>query len=85
MQQSKAELSWLQLALQPAVVKRGIKFGLGVGAMLIFINHGDALLAGEFTPMLFFKMGLTVMVPYLVSSASSVSAQLEARRRENEA
>jgi hypothetical protein len=83
MTQSSAELSWLQLAAQPAVVKRGLKFGLGVGAILIFINHGDAVLAGELTPMLYFKMGLTVMVPYLVSTASSVGAQLEARRRGN--
>ncbi len=81
MNQPKPELSWLQLAIQPAVVKRGIKFGLGVGAILITINHGDAVLAGELTPMLWFKMGLTLLVPYMVSTASSVSAQLEAQRR----
>ena len=83
MNQSSASPSWLQLALQPAVVKRGIKFGLAVGAILIFINHGDAVLAGAFTPMLWFKMGLTVLVPYMVSTASSVSAQREAQRRGN--
>ncbi len=73
-------MTWLQLAVQPAVVSRGIKFGVGVGAILIAINHGDAILAGELTPMLWFKMGLTLLVPYLVSTASSVSARLEAQR-----
>ncbi len=80
MKQAEGELSWLQHAAQPAVVRRGIGFGVGVGAILILINHGDAILAGDLTPMLWFKMGLTLLVPYLVSTASSVSARLEAQR-----
>lgn len=71
---------WFDLASQPRVVKRALKFAVGVGAVLILINHGDAILRGEVTTVAFFKMGLTVIVPYLVSTASSVAAQLEARR-----
>lgn len=76
---------WLPLATQPAVVKRACKFALVVGAILILINHGDAILAGEFSTMLWFKMGLTILVPYLVSTASSVGAQLEAMRKKEQA
>ncbi|MBW2241818.1 MAG: nitrate/nitrite transporter NrtS [Deltaproteobacteria bacterium] len=45
-----------------------------VGAILISINHGDALLRGELDSTRLLKMGLTVLVPYTVSTLSSVSA-----------
>jgi hypothetical protein len=45
-----------------------------VGAVLITINHGDALLRGEITSTRILKMGLTVLVPYVVSTLSSVEA-----------
>ena len=65
---------WLELARQPAVVKRGLGYAVVVGAVLITINHGDALVRGDVTPTRLLKMGLTVMVPYLVSTFSSVGA-----------
>jgi len=45
-----------------------------VGAVLIAINHGDALLRGEVSAERWWKMGLTVLVPYTVSTLSSVGA-----------
>lgn len=72
---------WLQIALEPETVLRGLKFALVVGAILIGINHGDALMAGELDARRLLKMGLTVTVPYLVSTFSSVGATLQARRR----
>ncbi len=80
------ESTWSQsfrLAREPRVVKRACKFALGVGAILILINHGDAILKGEVTPMAIFQMALTIVVPYLVSTASSVSAQLETMREQS--
>lgn len=65
---------WLRLALSPSIVRRGVKYAVGVGAILVAINHGDALLARQIEPARWLRIGLTVMVPYLVSTASSVAA-----------
>jgi hypothetical protein len=56
-------------------------FAVGVGAVLIAINHGDALLAGEMTRGRWWKAGLTVLVPYCVSTLSSVGAIRDAERQ----
>jgi len=70
---------WLAVARQRAVVLRACKFALVVGAVLIAINHGDALIAGELPPRRWLQMGLTVLVPYVVSTLSSVGAILAVR------
>jgi phosphotransacetylase len=67
----------LRLALQPSVVKRALKYAVVVGAVLIAINHADALIKGEITPGRLCKMALTVVVPYVVSTLSSVGAMRE--------
>jgi hypothetical protein len=64
----------LRLALQPSVVKRALKYAIVVGAILITINHGDAILRGDLPPGRWFRMSLTVLVPYVVSTLSSVGA-----------
>ena len=73
------ETTWLQLASGRAVVTRALKYAVGVGAILIAINHGDALLAGQLDGSRLAKMGLTVLVPYCVSTASSVGALRESQ------
>lgn len=67
----------LALALQPSVVKRALKYAVVVGAVLIAINHGDAVMRGDVPPARLFRMGLTVLVPYVVSTLSSVGAMRE--------
>lgn len=67
----------LRLALQPSVVKRAFKYAIVVGAILITINHGDAILRGDATLARLFRMGLTVLVPYVVSTLSSVGSMRE--------
>lgn len=67
---------WLQLACQGSVVRRGLKFAVVVGSILIAINHGDAILKGELTRTNYLKMALTVVVPYVVSVLSSVGAMV---------
>ena len=69
--------NWLHDATRRPVVLRALKFAVGVGAILIAINHGDALLAGDLGGSRLAKMGLTVLVPYCVSTASSVGALRE--------
>ena len=73
--------AWLDVARERAVVLRACKFALVVGAVLIAINHGDALASGELGARRLFKMGLTVLVPYVVSTLSSVGATLALRER----
>ena len=68
---------FFQLARRSSVVKRALKFAVVVGVVLISINHGDAILKGEVTQRRLFQMMLTVMVPYVVSTLSSVQAMRE--------
>jgi hypothetical protein len=62
------------LAMSGPVVRRGLKFALIVGTVLVTINHGDAIVRGDMTPARWLKAGLTVLVPYCVSVISSVLA-----------
>ena len=71
---------WLRLAVQPTVVKRALKFAFVVGLVLITINHGYAIVHGQVTSGRVWQMGLTVLVPYTVSTLSSVAAMREMER-----
>jgi len=78
----RVNAEWLRLALSPPVVRRALKYAVVVGAILIAINHWDALLAGDLPGSRLAKMALTVCVPYLVSTFSSVGAMREAQSRQ---
>lgn len=39
-------LAWLTVAAEPAVVRRAAIYAVVVGAVLIAINYGDAILRG---------------------------------------
>lgn len=62
------------LVFSREVVLRAIKVAAVVGCLLIAINHGDALLAGDVDGVRLSKMLLTLVVPYAVSTYSSVGA-----------
>ncbi len=64
----------LDLAFQRSVVRRSLAYAIVVGAILILINHGEAILDGEVGTNRVVKMGFTVFVPYVVSTLSSVGA-----------
>jgi hypothetical protein len=66
--------SWLALAASRGVVRRALRMAAVVGALLITINHGDAILRGEVDRARLLKMALTLLVPYCVSTYSSVGA-----------
>jgi hypothetical protein len=74
---------WVRLALSGPVVRRALKFAVVVGAILIAINHWEALLRGDVSGGRLAKMALTVCVPYVVSTLSSVGAMREAESRGN--
>ena len=70
---------WFHLACGRSIVRRACRYAIGVGTLLIVINHGDAILRRELSLGRLLRMALTVTVPYVVSTASSVSAMREKR------
>lgn len=73
---------WLQLAWSAPVRRRAVRLMIIVGAILITINHGDAILRGEVDGARFARMLLTLAVPYVVSTVSSVAAIREMRKKD---
>ncbi|GAB4467169.1 MAG: hypothetical protein Kow0070_30380 [Anaerolineales bacterium] len=67
---------FLFLCFTKPIIKRAARTALIVGAILIAINHGDALLNGQVDAARWFKIILTVFVPYIVSTTSSASTIL---------
>jgi hypothetical protein len=71
---------WFRLAIAWSVVQRAVRYAIGVGLLLISINHGDAILRGDVTTGRAIRMILTMLVPYGVSTASSVGALRQLNR-----
>ncbi len=65
---------WLRVAFQRSVLRRGLLYATIVGSVLVGINHGDAILRGDVDGPRLLKIALTILVPYLVSTFSSVGA-----------
>ncbi|MEE9434522.1 MAG: nitrate/nitrite transporter NrtS [Sphingorhabdus sp.] len=61
--------TFLSAWLAPAIQRRAIIVAAIVGTALLAINQGDLILAGSWPPL--WKIGLTYLVPYLVSSGSA--------------
>ncbi len=57
-----------------AVVRRSLGIALGVGGVIILLNHGDVLLAGAITPQIVVKLLLTPCVPFCVSFYGAYAA-----------
>lgn len=58
------------------------KMSLIVGSILALINHGDAIFEGTLTRANIYQIILTFLVPYSVSTYSSVKA-IQRHDREN--
>ncbi|HKY54397.1 MAG TPA: nitrate/nitrite transporter NrtS [Anaerolineales bacterium] len=71
---------WLTLCFTKPVMKRALWTALIVGTILILINHGNTILKGEVDLTRVFQMCLTFIVPYIVSTVSSVSTLLSLER-----
>lgn len=77
---SSSIIEWLRQASSWPVARRATRFAIVVGAVLIAINHGDAIVRGEIGAGRVLQMGLTLLVPYVVSTLSSVLAIRELGR-----
>jgi tetrahydromethanopterin S-methyltransferase subunit H len=69
-------LHWFSLAVEIKTLKRSIKVAVIVGTILMLINHGDIILYGDIEVHHMLKIILTYLVPYLVSTYSSVESKL---------
>lgn len=70
----KGGSGFFEIAFQGAVVKRAARVAVVVGIVLGLLNHGDAIFAGTVTAVQFAKIALTFLVPFSVSTYSSVLA-----------
>ena len=75
-------MEWVRLAASSSVVRRASAVAAVVGTVLVAINHGDAILRSDFSLGRGVRIVLTVLVPYCVSTYSSVAAMREQRCRE---
>lgn len=67
-------MRWIETASRADVVRRGIKVALIVGTVLVAINQGNVLMAGGWLTEFGWKIPLTYLVPYCVSTFASVQA-----------
>jgi hypothetical protein len=67
--------NWLSIAFEANVLKRSLIISVVVGTILMIINYGDIILAGNLTTTHIFKIILTYLVPFLVSTYSSVESK----------
>ena len=65
---------WHRLARRRDIVLRAVRVALLVGTVLALINHGDKLIYGGMQTSDYLKILLTYLVPYCVSTHSSVRA-----------
>ena len=66
--------TFLRTATNKCVVQRAVVMAIVVGTILILINHGRCLIAGSFNTECLLTSLATVIVPYCVSTVSSVLA-----------
>jgi hypothetical protein len=66
--------NWISIATRGDVTIRSLKVAAIVGTVLVAINQGDAIVSGMHTGELMWKIPMTYLVPYLVSTYASVSA-----------
>lgn len=62
----------IDIATSPGVVKRAARVAVVVGLVLAMINHGDRIVSGTVDFGTLWRILLTFLVPYSVSTYSSV-------------
>ena len=71
----------LQLAFSWPVVRLALIMAVVVGSVLVTINHGACVLSGHFNFTCAWQSALTMLVPYTVSTVSSVLALLAQQKQ----
>ena len=67
---------WFRVAISPSVMKRSACYAVVVGALLILINHGPCVLNDMYTLECLLQSILSVIVPYMVVTISSVQVTI---------
>lgn len=75
------EQSCLDIARSRSVVRRAVRISLVVGIVLATINHGDMIVSGQLNFEILCKVLATFIVPYSVSTYTSVLAVRESRSK----
>jgi len=70
-----AKSDWWTLTKNAGIVTRSLKVAAVVGTILVLINYGDHL--GSLTDRDLFKIFLTYLVPYCVSTYACVRTAME--------
>jgi hypothetical protein len=61
------------MVLRKGIIRRALLTSLVVGSVLLLINHGDTVKAQEYPAL--WKVGLTYLVPFLVTIWGSFSLE----------
>ena len=69
---SNGRIQLKDIFLRP-VLLTAIRIAIVVGTILALINHGSAILAMDLNEVQLMQIGLTYLVPYAVSTYSSIS------------
>jgi len=64
----------IKIACKPKVISTAARFALIVGPILGMINHGDSIINNSMSGEAWLKSALTMCVPYIVSTLSSITA-----------
>lgn len=70
-----AQSSFFAALADRSTVRRALKVSAIVGTLLTLLNHGDHIWLGIFPPL--WKIVLTYLVPYSVSSYSTAALKAE--------
>lgn len=74
----QSDIAFSRLLFSTVAVRRALKVSAIIGTLLILINQGDLILAGMVPPL--WKILLTYLVPYGVSSYSTAALLYETSR-----
>lgn len=75
-----SQRGFFEIAFQKSVMSRAAKIAAVVGVILGILNHGDRVVTGHFDLVMMLKIFLTFLVPYCVSTYTSVLAVRERRK-----
>ena len=67
---------FLTLLLEPQLSLRSLKLAIVVGTVLVAINYGDLILRGDTEKIEWYKIALTYIVPYFVSTYSAIMGRV---------
>ena len=74
MSDAQQKLTGFQIATSHSVIRRAFRIALVVGIVLALINYGDRIVAGTLGVSDAIRIALTFLVPYVVSTVSSILA-----------